>query len=921
MLANQPSRTGRRRFAVLLTIMLCGLALVIGTNRFLNPVAQAAMPSAGTLTTSSGPVTYLSGPFTTSNPTDQVNGVPTCDGTLPCDDYMLTVIVPAGYDAANYVKIQVSWPNQTTLAQYDIFVYKVVNPASNPPGPLMAANFFAVDPDVVTIPAVSGTYLLRIAPTIAQGDITTTKITLEQKINGATAGAGLAPRYQNYQAPGTLGNTAGEPSLGVGLASAQFPTGRTMYQANTTTLRVDFDDCPSPAATTWANKTAPNTSNTTLDPILFTDRYTGRTFASQLAGACSRAAYTDSASPFNDGDTWVPSQGCGVPAGIDHQTLGGGPLASPLTGNPGFPLYPDSVYYCSQYGTNAASCAISLDGGATFGPSVPIYTISCFGIHGHVKVAPDGTAYVPNSDCSSSVAGPGINDTARQGLVFSEDNGATWSQPQLVPNSNPAPGIVDPSIGIGASGTVYYGYANSNGSPSIAVGHQVNHQIVWTSNQDVGSALGIQNVTFPEVVAGDDNRAAYAFLGTTTPGYYQDPEDFQGVWHLYIATTYDGGATWTTVDATPNDPVQRGSICNSGTVICGRTPNDRNLLDFMDITVDREGRVEVAYPDGCITAACVQGVDRSGPGGVPDGKLNRYDNDQARKATIARQSGGRRLFAAFDPSEPAAPKAPSVINATRDGSGVHLSWLEPDNGGSPIAQYKIYRGTSSGGETLLATIGPAATYDINSLANKVVYNDTAAAPFNTYFYRVTAVNANGEGAFCREAQLNAICTLSNVALASNGATAIGSTSYPNGGFPASSAINGEHKGANWGGGSGGWNDATRDVFPDSLEVDFNGSQTLNEIRVYTLQNNYSSPVEPDTATPADIYGIQDFDVQYWNGTQWVTVPGGSVTGNDKALRVFTFPTITTTKIRIVVNNSRVHFSRIVEVEAFGCPSP
>jgi hypothetical protein len=881
---------------------------------------RAATPTSGTLTTASGPVIYMSGPFTTSNPTDQVNGVPTCDGTLPCDDYTLTVNVPAGYDAANYVKIQVSWPNQATLAQYDIFVYKVVNPASNPPGPLMAANFFAVDPDVVTIPAVSGTYLLRIAPTIAQGDITTTKITLEQKISGTTAGPGLAPRYQNYPAPGTLGSTAGEPSLGVGLATAQFPMGRTMFQANTSTLRVEFNDCPSPAATTWTNKTAPNTSNTTLDPILFTDRYTGRTFASQLAGACSRAAYTDTAAPFNDGDTWVPSQGCGVPAGIDHQTLGGGPLASPLNGNPGFPLYPDSVYYCSQYGTNAASCAISLDGGATFGPSVPIYTISCFGIHGHVKVAPDGTAYVPNSDCSSSVAGPGPLDTARQGLVFSEDNGATWSTPQLVPDSNPAPGIVDPSIGIGANGTIYYGYANSNGSPSIAVGHKVNHQIVWTSNHDVGSALGIQNVTFPEVVAGDDNRAAYAFLGTTTTGYYQDPENFQGNWHLYIAETFDGGTTWTTVDATPNDPVQRGSICNSGTVICGRTPNDRNLLDFMDITVDREGRVEVAYPDGCITAACVQGVDRSGPGGVPDGKLNRYDNDQARKATIARQSGGRRLFAAFDPIEPAVPRAPNVIAATRDGAGVHLNWLEPDNGGSPITAYNIYRGTTSGGATLLATIGPAATYDINNLANRVVYNDTTVAPFYTYFYRVTAVNANGEGSYCGESQLNAICTLSNVALASNGSTAVGSTSYPNGGFPASSAINGERKGANWGAGSGGWNDATRDVFPDSLEVNFNGAQTINEIRVYTLQNNYYSPIEPTPLTPADVYGIQDFDVQSWDGAQWVTVPGGSVTGNDKAMRIFALPLMTTTKIRVLVNNSRVHFSRIVEVEAFGCPA-
>src|SRR5207247_3021274 len=109
----------------------------------------------------------------------------------------------------------------------------------------------------------------------------------------------------------------------------------------------------------WATMALPNTSTTILDPILFTDRYTGRTFVSQLAGACSRAAYTDAASPFNDGDQWVPSQGCGVPAGIDHQTFGGGPLHAPLTTGA---AYTNGVYYCSQYGTQAASCALSVDG-------------------------------------------------------------------------------------------------------------------------------------------------------------------------------------------------------------------------------------------------------------------------------------------------------------------------------------------------------------------------------------------------------------------------------------------------------------------------------------------------------------------------------------------------------------------------------
>jgi hypothetical protein len=111
------------------------------------------------------------------------------------------------------------------------------------------------------------------------------------------------------------------------------------------------------------------------------------------------------------------------------------------------------------------------------------------------------------------------------------------------------------------------------------------------------------------------------------------------------------------------------------------------------------------------------------------------------------------------------------------------------------------------------------------------------------------------------------------------------------------------------------------VWPDSLEVSFGGTKGVSQIRVYTLQNNFHNPVEPTFDMTAEYYGIQDFDVQYWNGTAWVTVPGGSVTGNDRVVRVFTFEEVQTTKIRVVVNAARNHFSRIVELEAFGCSTP
>jgi hypothetical protein len=152
----------------------------------------------------------------------------------------------------------------------------------------------------------------------------------------------------------------------------------------------------------------------------------------------------------------------------------------------------------------------------------------------------------------------------------------------------------------------------------------------------VGSEFGINNAVFPAMVAGDDDRASLAFIGTPTAGNYQDATNFKGVWHLYIATTYDGGQSWVTSDATPNDPVQRGSICTGGTT-CG---SDRNLLDFIDATIDKQGRVEVAYADGCIKTCVTDQSETSGAGPA---------DAQAAYATIARQSTGSSLFSAYDP--------------------------------------------------------------------------------------------------------------------------------------------------------------------------------------------------------------------------------------------------------------------------------
>jgi serine protease len=176
------------------------------------------------------------------------------------------------------------------------------------------------------------------------------------------------------------------------------------------------------------------------------------------------------------------------------------------------------------------------------------------------------------------------------------------------------------------------------------------------------------------------------------------------------------------------------------------------------------------------------------------------------------------------------------------------------------------------------------------------------------------------GSYSRITEIEAYATADtsvNVASQANGGVAVASGSY-SANYPVNALNDGDRRGRNWGAG-GGWNDATIDSWPDIAQVNFAAAKTITEIDVFTIQDNYPSPVEPTETMLFNTYGITAFDVQTWNGSTWVTVPGGSVTGNNKVWRRFTFPAITTVAVRVVVNASLASYSRITEIEAWGAP--
>jgi titin len=87
------------------------------------------------------------------------------------------------------------------------------------------------------------------------------------------------------------------------------------------------------------------------------------------------------------------------------------------------------------------------------------------------------------------------------------------------------------------------------------------------------------------------------------------------------------------------------------------------------------------------------------------------------------------------------PTAP-ILSATAADSAVSLSWTTPSDGGSSITGYYIYRGTSSGAESLLTTVGP----------NTNAYSDTGLSNGASYYYEVAAVNSLGTGPLSTEVQ-------------------------------------------------------------------------------------------------------------------------------------------------------------------------
>ncbi|OIR14088.1 MAG: hypothetical protein BEU04_03220 [Marine Group III euryarchaeote CG-Bathy1] len=362
---------------------------------------------------------------------------------------------------------------------------------------------------------------------------------------------------------------------------------------------------------TWANTRDITQAPFTNDPYGWVDPITDRVFNIHMMGLQTTwVGWSD-----NDGETWAGNpHDSGTTPLNDHIKLGSGPWTGEgpygSIGGISSNIYETAVYFC--YNKLAGIfCFTSFDGGATFEAGGQIIGLATTngGLHGAITTAPDGTVYLP----------PRVQTPT---IILSKDNGFSWEERYMGED------VGTPSIrknGEVATDTDSNAYniwvGNDQG---VYMSRSIDSGNTWEQTSIRISPIEVISATFPHTSAGDPGRIAITYLGSENADALGQPdidgEPWDGNAHYattnvshYLYVTYslnalDENPIFHTQKVSP-DPVQVGSIClNSGDCRSNEGGSNRNLLDFNDLHIDLEGRVYIAFADGC-TGTCASGND------------------------------------------------------------------------------------------------------------------------------------------------------------------------------------------------------------------------------------------------------------------------------------------------------------------------
>src|SRR3989454_145571 len=300
------------------------------------------------------------------------------------------------------------------------------------------------------------------------------------------------------------------------------------------------------------------------------------------------------------------------------------------------------------------------------------------------------------------------------------------------------------ALAVAASGAYVAGYAtgilrgqtSAGGQDMFLRKYDADGAILWTRQ------FGTSQVDYAYGVAVD---ASGVYVGGWTAGTFPGETNAGSYDALLRKYDADGAVLWTHQFGTSSYEYCCGvAVDASGVYVGGATgdafPGQTNAgnSDALLRKYDPDGSVlwtrefgtsggEVYFSNTCCQFGPIA-VDASGMyfAGSTSGTFPGQTN-----------SGGTDAFLAALVQIPAEPPGPAANLQAAAGDGkVDLSWYQPaSDGRSPVTNYRIYRGTTSGSLTFLSMIGTVLSYADTGRTNGV-----------TYYYAVSAVNAAGEGA-------------------------------------------------------------------------------------------------------------------------------------------------------------------------------
>ncbi len=391
----------------------------------------------------------------------------------------------------------------------------------------------------------------------------------------------------------SVGEQGAEPSIGITSSGCMF------FTAFEKVMR----SCDH--GTSWESVEDVFSQPGTSDPYLWVDPLTDRIFNVQMLNlAATWIAWSD-----DDGESWLgnPYDNGPIPVN-DHIKLGSGPWTAAGYGALGnmTPIYDTATYFCYNK-LVGAFCYTSLDGGVTFplGAQVIGLASTAGGLHGAITTAPDGTVYLPPRTSTPTV-------------VVSKDNGLSWNTVTMGTDVNTPNPRKNSEVGTDSASNAYHVWVGQD--MGVYLSRSTDSGETWDERSLRVSPKAIVSSTFPHIDAGDPGRIAVAYLGSEDADLIRTPNIDDQLWdgnphtapgetvyYLYVTfslNALDENPVFHTVRVS-DDPVQRGSICiSSGDCRDIGPRSNRNLLDFNDLHIDKQGRIYIAFADGC-TGDCV----------------------------------------------------------------------------------------------------------------------------------------------------------------------------------------------------------------------------------------------------------------------------------------------------------------------------